>query len=206
MDRRAPLRRLRALLVTATVVALAGTGHLAGGGTLPPPALLLGLGAAVLLPVVSVTGRRLALGHLLTILGTAQLGLHEAFTQLSGAPACAPVAGGHSHGAHLAPGPAPACPAAAGQDVAAAALPGAEWAMPAGHALAVLVTAVVLGRAEAALWLAVEWLRPRLAPAPPARLLLRAPRPGVPAGDRPVPAWRGLRRDQVRGPPAATAA
>jgi hypothetical protein len=51
MDQRAPLRLLRALLVTGVVLALAAAGHLAGGGALPPLVVLMGLGAGVLGPV-----------------------------------------------------------------------------------------------------------------------------------------------------------
>lgn len=199
MGRRAPLRLLRALLVTATVVALAGAGHLLGGSALPSALVLLGLGAVVLVPVAWLAGRRLAPGRLLAVVGAAQLGLHEAFTALAAPPACS----GHGH--HAGPVVEPprlpqAVPEAAHHDLA-----GSGPAMLGGHVLAAVLTTLVLSRAEAGLWWALEWLRPLVTvPAPPRRPPL-VPRPAPPAPRDPVPTRRGARPDRERGPPAATA-
>jgi hypothetical protein len=76
--------------------------------------------------------------------------------------------------------------------------------MLAGHVLAVLVTALVITRAEAALWLALERLRPLFGLIRQAALPAAA-RPLRPVAEHPVLVWRGLRRDRVRGPPAAGA-
>lgn len=200
MEQRAPLRFPRALLVTSVVLALAVTGHLAGGGGLPPLIVLIGLAAGVLGPVTWASGRQLTLGRLVVLLGAAQWGLHEAFLLTSTIPACAAVPDSH-HSTHL--GPGTACPT--GWSVLEAGHHGPSGqgvAMLAGHVLAVLVTALMITRAEAALWLALEWLRPLLGLVRPAGLPAAA-WPLMPAAEQPVLVWRGLRRDRVRGPPAA---
>ncbi len=196
MRRRAPVRLLRALLVTATVTSLAVAGHLLGGGTLPPPLLLLGVASCVLGPVAWLAGHRLTPARMLAIVGIAQLGLHEAFTVLSAPTACS--AGGHSHPVDPA---APSClpglaPGAGGHE-----LTGPGLAMLGGHVLAAAVTAVLLSRAEAGLWWALEWLRPLLAPSRPPRLPLGTPRPCPPPPEPPAPVWRGLSPERGRGPP-----
>lgn len=200
MNRPAPLRPLRAALVTATVLSLAVAGHLLGGGALPAPAVLLGLALLVVAPVTWLAGRRLTPLRLLAAVGTAQLGLHEALAVLSGPTACAPANGAHATSSptllclpeHLhAPGP---------HELTAAGL-----AMLAGHLLAGAATALVLARAETALWLLLDWLR-TLAEGPRRTHPLPAlPRRVLPPASIPRPARRGLRRDRVRGPPAAAA-
>ena len=201
MEQRAPLRLLRSLLVTAVVLSLAGAGHLAGGGALPPVVVLAGLAAAVLGPVAWASGRQLTLRRVVVLLAAAQWGLHEAFLLTSAVPACAPVAGSH-HSTHLGPGSAFVCPTGSVLEAGHHVPSGQGMVMLAGHVLAVVATAAVITRAEKALWLALEWLRPLLGlirPAsPPA-----AARPLMPTADHPVLVWRRLRQDQVRGPPAA---
>lgn len=199
MERRAPLRLLRSLLVTAVVVALAGAGHLLGGGALPPVPVLLGLGTLVLAPVTWLAGRRLGPGRLLAVVGTAQLGLHEVLTALAAPAACS----GRGHHAGSTVGLSCAAQTAAGgahHDPA-----GTGAAMLVGHVLAAVLTTLVLSRAEAALWWALEWLRALVGlPASP-RNLPPVPRPAAPAPRHPVPVRRGARPDRQRGPPAATA-
>jgi hypothetical protein len=197
MEQRAPLRLLRALLITAVVLALAAAGHLAGGGALPPLLVLIGLAAAVLGPIAWATGRRLTLGRLVVLLGAAQWGLHEVFLLASDVVACAPFHLGH-HSTHL--GTGSACPAASVLEAAHHAPAGQGPAMLAGHVLAVLATAALITRTEAALWLALEWLRPLLDLLRPAALPAAA-RPLMPTAEHPVLVWRGLRGDRVRGPP-----
>ncbi|MEX5262284.1 hypothetical protein [Kocuria sp. CPCC 205263] len=199
MEQRAPLRLLRALLVTAVVLALAAAGHLAGGGSLPPLVVMIGLAAGVLGPVAWAGGRQLTLGRLMVPLGVAQWGLHEAFLLASAVPACAPVLDSH-HSAPL--GPGTACPTGSVLEAGHNEPSGQGAAMLVGHVLAVLVTALVITRAEAALWLALEWLRPLLGLVRPA-VLPAAARPLRQAAERPVLVRRGVRRDRVRGPPAA---
>ena len=131
-------------------------------------------------------------GRLVVLLGAAQWGLHEAFLLTSAVAACGPVAG-NFHSTHS--GASTACLVPSVLE--------AGPAMLAGHVLAVLVTALVIARAEAALWLALQWLRPLLGLVRPAPLPA-AVRALLPAADHPVLVWRRLRRDRVRGPPAAT--
>jgi hypothetical protein len=201
MEQRAPLRLLRMLLVSAVVLALAAAGHLAGGGGLSPLAVVIGLSAGVLGPVAWVSRRQLTLGRLVVLLGGAQWGLHEAFLLTSPGAACGPVPGGH-HGTRL--GPGTACQVGSVLEVGHHVISGQGAAMLAGHVLAVLVTALVITRAEAALWLALEWLRPLFALIRPA-FLPAAARRLRPVAEPPVLVWRGLRRVRVRGPPAAGA-
>lgn len=198
MDQRALLPVVRTVLITALVLALAAAGHLAGGGTLPPLAVLIGLGVGVLGPVAWAARRRLILGRLLVLLGACQLVLHEAFTRLAAGPVCASVTG-HHHGV----GVAPACAGRAGLETGHDLASSQGVAMLIGHLLAVLATAVVLTQVESAVWLALEWLRPLLCPARPARLLPVTRQLCVSAVDQPVLGSRGLRRDRVRGPPTA---
>lgn len=200
MDQSAPLRLVRAVLVTTVVLALACAGHLAGAGTLPSPVLLIGLGLCVLAPAACATGHYLTRGRLLVLLGAAQIGLHQAFAALSAASACGPVVGHHGqHGPH--PGLISVCPEEPVLETDQHLPSGHGPAMLAGHLLAVLATAVILARLDAALGLAWAWWRPLLAPAYPARLTCESPRPPVPQEEPPVLVWRGLRRDRVRGPP-----
>ncbi|MEX5237414.1 hypothetical protein [Kocuria arenosa] len=198
MDQRAPLPLVRAVLVTALVLALAGAGHLAGGGALPSPLLLIVLGMGVLGPVAWAAGYRLSLGRLLVILGATQWVLHEAFSVLSAATACHHAPVGH-HGLHS--GLVSACPPTPVLEIGHHDPIGLGLPMLVGHGLAVVATAVVGAQAENALWLAREWLRPLLAAAGPVRLLLTCPQPPMPLEPRPVLVWRGLRWDRVRGPP-----
>ena len=199
MEQRAPLRLLRALLVTSVVLALAAAGHLAGGGALPPLSILIGLAGGVLGPITWASRRRFSWWRLVVLLGAAQWGLHEAFLLTSAVAACGPVAG-NFHSTHS--GPSTACLAPSVLEAGHHAPSGHGPAMLAGHVLAVLVTALVIAQAEAALWLALQWLRPLLGLVRPAPLPA-AVRALLPAAEHPVLVWRRLRRDRVRGPPVA---
>lgn len=194
MGRLRALRLVRAVLVTAVVVSLAGAGHLLGGGTLPGPAVLLGLALLVLWPVLRLSARPLTLPILLGTLGTAQVGLHEAFTLLSVPPACAP-AHGTAHG----------CRPGAVSVLSHHEPSGPGAALLAGHLLAAVAAALVLRRTEAALCSLRDWLRPLTAPPRRPRLLLVLLRPCTPPARRPAPVRRVLSRDRRRGAPAPEA-
>jgi hypothetical protein len=83
-----PVRLLRALMVSATCVALSLAAHFAGatsGVPAVPPVALAGLLAVVLLLTLALTalsGRRWTLGRSLVMLALSQAGLHAIFTVL----------------------------------------------------------------------------------------------------------------------------
>ncbi|UKA56623.1 hypothetical protein LFT45_22350 (plasmid) [Arthrobacter sp. FW305-BF8] len=192
------LRLFRSLLVTGTVFVLAAGAHVLGGGSLPTADISLALLALVLAGVMSLAGRQLSLAKIAAVLAGGQILLHEALNVLSGASSCQAAASSDSFAHHA---------------VQAASLPcqsppsslliheSAGYAMSLAHLFATAVTAVVLGKAEAALWQLAAWLRPL------ARFLAPTPVPTcrpVPCGPAPAPArprWRNLRGDGIRGPP-----
>ncbi|MGK5554942.1 hypothetical protein ACSNOI_25320 [Actinomadura kijaniata] len=173
------------LAAVCTLVALVG--HVLGGEggcCVPPlPAVLL-TGGVVGTLSTALARRALTFGRTLTVVGWSQLAFHLAFSVAAAGPA------------HHAP-PAGAVPATGfGPD------------MIAGHAVAAVVVAAVLARADAALWwlcgvvlaVVLPWLTPRpAAPAPaPWTVVLsaeRTPRRGVLLA-------RAVRR---RGPPVVPA-
>ncbi|MFE4195561.1 hypothetical protein ACFRJ9_06835 [Paenarthrobacter sp. NPDC056912] len=199
MKTSASFRLLRTAVIASLIFGLAAGGHLAGGGALPDPAILLGLCALTVLPVAILTKFRLSFPALAGLLGAGQAWLHWAFHSLSAAPAGAAPVSGHGH--HAA-GPMLAA-FGSGNHVQA---PADDWQMFAAHALATIVTAVVLARGERALWALTAWLRPLMKlPEPCVIVPARVPGPCTP----PIV----LPRDQLarriparRGPPAMMAA
>ncbi|MFC0713423.1 hypothetical protein [Cellulomonas biazotea] len=211
-----PWRLARAGLVASVVVALSAVAHVLGGGVLPHAVVLVALTSLVLAVAVVLAGRRLGVVATTALLGVGQLALHHGFVLLG--PVCAPAAAtagpaGHlDHAAHAehavhaahAVQVATAAGSAAGCVVGHAAaqpLLGAS-AMLVLHAVATVLTAVVVAGADRALHWLVAWLRPRLAvPGPvvvPAVGSLVVP--VVPTAVRRAP-W--ARDDRRRGPPAA---
>lgn len=79
MTTRASFRLLRTGLIGSTILGLAAGGHLAGGGNLPEPAVLMALCALTVLPVSMLTKFRLSTPVLAALLGAGQLWLHWAF-------------------------------------------------------------------------------------------------------------------------------
>jgi hypothetical protein len=196
MTTRASFRSLRTGLIGSIILGLAAGGHLAGGGSLPEPGILVALCALTVLPVAALTKFRLSMPVLAVLLGAGQLWLHWAFHALSGAvPSAGPDASGHTHQTLMpavsAFGAAPSAHAGVG-----------DWQMFTAHAVATLATAVVLGRGEQALWALTAWLRP-LAQLPILCIIVPERVPG------PCVAPLVLLRDQMvrriparRGPPA----
>lgn len=179
----APLRRLRALLLTAVVFSLSAAGHLAGGGVLPEPGAAAVMFALMLQPVMLLTARRLSFGALMAVLVIGQAVLHQAFIAFS------PMAG---HGAMAHHGA-----------VAQAGPMHESLAMFAGHLAAAVVAGWFLGRSEASLWQLLAWLRPlvtvlvtAVVPARPPQVFIRNPLL-VPSP------WRNIPANSLRGPPSA---
>jgi hypothetical protein len=124
------LRSVRAAVVGLSASGLALLGHLAAGGTAPPPGQLVLVVLAVLVVSRALSARRWTIGPLLAVLLGSQALFHVAF---SGAGA------GHVHG---------------GLQVAGeSAMPGHSGVlMLVGHGVAALLTALLLRRGEDWLW------------------------------------------------------
>jgi len=201
MMTRAPFRRLRTGVIGSIILGLAAGGHLAGGGRLPEPAILAALCALTVLPVAVLTRFRLSLPVLAGLLGAGQAWLHCAFHALSD-PALPGAPGTSGHAGHTF---SALVPASFGTATAAPAA-GNDWVMLATHAVATLVTALVLARGEDTLSALAAWLRPlvQLPDAPslqPPRLPSSCPAPAVLPVDR-----AGRRLPARRGPPVLVAA
>jgi hypothetical protein len=194
----APFRLLRTGLIGSIILGLAAGGHLAGGGSLPAPAILTALCALTMIPVAVFTRARLSMPVLAGLLGAGQLCLHWAFCALSpGASSAAPVLSGHV--GHV---PSTPTPEAASALLSTHAAP-SDWQMLAAHALATLGTALVLARGEQALWALAAWLRPLVQlPAPTTIQPPRAPAPGPAPAVLPRMVRGGRRLPSRRGPPA----
>jgi len=191
----APFRFPRAVAFTAAMFALAAGAHVLAGGVLPQPAIVTGLVALVLLPVMILAKTRVSAPATAFLLTAGQLVLHEAFSAFSVSQSFAPVAGEHLHAA----GPLAAVAGGAVEHLHAA-----DPLMLVLHALATLATAVVLARGEAAVWALAAWLRPLI------RILAAVFLPDWPQLPAPrVPVfgalWRSLRLPTRRGPPYAPA-
>ena len=210
MDLRGPLRLFRAALVIALAVSLAVAGHVLGGGQLPGIGTVAVTAAVLMAPAAWLARRQLSFTVLFALLGAGQLTLHTAFAAFSPGASClpqlpfsqlssglTPPTGGLTHYGHGGLNCTAAVETVAMGDGAN------SPAMLAGHLLAMLATAWLLRRGEAALWQLLAWLRP----------LVRLPRPFgfTPASHRPA-AWptvfvaahrRNLRHNTLRGPPLA---
>lgn len=199
MHRRAPLRLLRACLISAATLGLAAAAHTAAGGHLPEAPVLVLLAVLSLAPVMLLSRYRLGLAAMAGILATSQAVLHSAFTTLAGNPNHCTGAGIAAHGHHQ----AFAIPQCATDGVAVAGHDMAGWpaaAMLAAHILAAAATALLLARGETALWNLLAWLEPlarilRTIVLPP-----RARIPALPVATVLVP-HPGLRIPALRGPP-----
>lgn len=200
---RTPFHSLRAAMVAAMIVTLAAGAHMAGGGELPVPGIMLAVLALTGMAATAATRLRLNFPAMAALLGTGQLVLHEAFSAFSApaAPKLDSVPGHHPATASLAGFPLETAGAAHLHQL------DSSWAaslMFGGHALATLACALLLAKGEAALWSLAAWLRP-LVHLPEAAMPHAVAAPaaaGWPADSAPLP-WRNLRPDCRRGPPAA---
>ncbi|MFJ5700538.1 hypothetical protein [Arthrobacter sp. NPDC093139] len=200
---RASFRLFRTGLIGSVVLGLATGGHLAGGGQLPPAAVLAALYAVTMVPVAALTRFRLSFPALTGLIGATQIWLHWALSALSaGASAAVPQAQLSGHASHA--------PAALGHKTVTLAV-AAHSAVPDGlmlaaHAVATLATALVLARGERALGVLADWLCPLLRQPEPASIIPpRVPRACAIAGDLP-PARPAVRLPSRRGPPAFASA
>ncbi|MEA5455526.1 hypothetical protein SPF06_12400 [Sinomonas sp. JGH33] len=190
---RALFRLSRAVAVGGMTVFLAACAHVAAGGTLPHPLLIAGILALVLVPVIALSRRKISAPAMLGVLATGQIALHEAFGALSVSASSLPVlspAAGHVHVLGIAQ--------AGAASTAASHVHADGILMLSAHALATLLTGIVLARGEAALWALLAWLRPLVRvladvvphPLPVLPALVVEVLPRSPAGIR-TPARRG---------------
>jgi hypothetical protein len=191
-------RIVRAVATAVVVFFVAAGAHVAGGAALPNPLILGTLAVTTLLAVTILSRKRLALPAVLGILGAGQLLLHGGFTTLTTTAACVPASRDHfgPQQVHCAP--------AGGLEHAHAFSMFDSPLMFAAHAAAVVVTALMLYHGEAALELAVQWLRP-LAKLP--RLVTNPPLADLPLiPEAPVRNYLDplLTMRPLRGPPLPT--
>lgn len=200
---RTPFHVLRASALATGILTLAAGAHLAGGGQLPAPGIMLAVLALTILASTTATRLRLGFPAMAALLGGGQVALHGLFNAFSGAATAAVTVApsGHHHD------PAAELQAYAGLAPLAGHLhqPGASGPlMLAAHALATIGCALLLAKGEAALWALAGWLRP-LAGLP--RAVVFHTTPSAPVATLPaLPArqpWRNLRWDSRRGPPSA---
>ncbi len=206
MKNSASFRLLRTGLIASLIIGLAAGGHLAGGGQLPAPTVLLGLCALTVLPVSILTKFQLSFPVLTALLGTGQAWLHWAFHSMAGVASTGAASSGvGSIGVASTPGhvhhnPSWAVEAAATGFPAQAAADG--WQMMAAHALATVMTALVLARGEKALGAVTAWLRP-LTTLPVPAAIVPARVPGACTAPMVLPRDQLDQRIPVlRGPPA----
>jgi hypothetical protein len=148
---RGALRGVRAAVLAASALALASTAHVAAGGGLPSLPLLALLAVPVVWGAVALTVRPLGPVALTLGLGGAQVLLHEALMALSTGACGAPQAGTAAmagmagmHGGVAAP---TGCVAHAMPAVGTSAA-ATGTAMLLAHAVATVLTALVLARGE----------------------------------------------------------
>lgn len=199
---RTPFQALRAAAVALTILTLVAGAHVLAGGQLPAPGILLAFLALTGLVSTAATRLKLTLPALAGLLGTGQVVLHEAFSAFSThGNLTGTVDGGAAASSHH--------PGVAGIPVPTAHVQLHELdsalavSMSIGHALATLTCALLLAKAEDALWSLAAWLRPLVQlPAPVTPPTVPVPVPPSPSDEGlPLP-WRNLRRDCRRGPPA----
>jgi hypothetical protein len=195
----ASFRLFRTGLTASLIFALGVGGHLAGGGLLPDPVILVALCVLVLVPVVALTRARLSFPVLTALLGVGQAWLHWSFEAFAAGPVPAPaqVLPPLSHSGHVPVLGAdiPANTVLSSHDV------GGGWSMFIAHAVATLATAVLLARGEEALRLMAAWLQP-LVRFPEPFVLPSAIHPAWPADNAVLPAAPALGLPSRRGPPA----
>ena len=197
---RTPFHLLRATAVATVILTLAAGAHLAAGGALPAPAIMLAALSLTALGSTAATRLRLGFPALAALLGGGQLALHEVFSAFS-SPGTNPGSGTATpHESHLAGAGilAPAVDHLAGAAATAGPL------MLSAHILATLASALLLAKGEAALWALAAWLRPLVAlPQPVACDDGTPPVAAFPPAAVPLRPWRNLRQDSRRGPPSA---
>lgn len=199
----ASFRLFRSGLIGSIILGLAAGGHLAGGGLLPEPAILAALCAVTMVPVAALTRFKLSLPVLIGLLGGGQAWLHWAFDAMSaGTPAAVSPTMLSEHAGHAS--------AALNHDALMLAAP-AHGSAPDGlmfvaHAVATLVTALLLARGERALGALADQLSPLFWSPEPAVIVPVRVRLAHFAAPLLPPQHHSVRLPSRRGPPLPAAA
>lgn len=178
------LRAARTAVAVLAVLGVSAAAHQLGGGRVPGTLALLVLALLLAPPTWLALGRRLSAPSLVALLGAGQGAVHLGLAAMT--PGAGSAGAPHLHDA-LPTGLAASSSAATAP---MAPMAGSGGPMLLAHVLATLVLAVVLARAEAALWHVVSSLLPRVVAPLRRPVLLRhalaevAPRP---AGRAPLP-------------------
>jgi hypothetical protein len=183
-------RIARAAAFGVATLTLATVAHVSAGGATPSVLVLTGLSLPVIVMALILTSRRCGPLALLGVLAAGQVILHEALMTLSshGSGEFLTSVAGAQHAAHtVMTGPMSAHAAAAigfapggtmaGGPMASVPMASAgDWSLPmmAVHAVATILTALLLARGEQALWRLVARLLPTLLRIP--RVLSCGPR------------------------------
>lgn len=197
------VRSLRAALLGAVCVTLALTGHLLGGGRPPSLWALLLLSVPMGAVALGVTARRPRLPAIGLTVAASQVLLHEAFMWSAAGAGCVVNGGQHAHLGHVAAGPLLHCGAMPAMSTSGTVGHFAPTAMLLAHAVAGLVTTVVLAYGETLLWRAWERVLrlPQVVVGP-----LAAPRPTTVAVQPSVRRVRLVAElTRRRGPPTTAA-
>lgn len=150
------LRALRGASASTVATVLAAVSHTVGGGAAPAPLLVVAMAAVLALPAILVVGRRPRLPRVIAAVVTTQAAFHLAFLAL-GSPVSTRVAA-TAHAGHLHPATLGHPPLS---DAATLSAP-ADGLMLAAHAVAALVTTVLLWRGEQLLRSVAAWASARL--------------------------------------------
>lgn len=212
MQRTAPFRLLRTVLLASSVLGLAAGAHLLAGGSLPTPFILLALLALHILCSTAATKFRLTLPAMIALLASSQLVLHQAFEAFSAPVAELPAGAGaslHNHAlsaqaqslAVLEASGAMQAGGTSAMDLMGHSGANGGW-MLLGHVCATIAAAVILAHGENAVWSLAAWLRPVFRRAAVVTLLPAAQsRPTLAVSPLPQLPWRNERPDTRRGPP-----
>ncbi|TLM87180.1 hypothetical protein [Pseudarthrobacter sp. NamE5] len=199
---RTPFHLLRASALSTVILTLAAGAHLAGGGALPQPVIMLAMLALTALAGTTATRLKLGFPAMAALLGGGQLVLHKVFTGFSAPPVTALPGSNLIHEGHHS-GSAVLAPMV---DHLYGAGAGSGPLMLAAHVTATLGSAFMLAKGEDALWALANWLRPLFAlPRPLKNDGGAQPSVASPPSAAPLRPWRNLRQDSRRGPPSAVA-
>lgn len=206
-------RLVRGGLFAMVSAQLAALGHLVGGGMLPSPTIVLGVGGLVAMAAVGLVGRQRGFVGILSLLATSQLLFHLLFsttTTMCGMPAAGGMAEPGGMPGHVGRAGMSGMAGPAGTSGMAGTAGTSEMCsglhlvrMVAFHAIAAALSALVLAHGDAVLFrLAAIWLR--VLRLPPARLHCAPNTIGwsVRTSTRwALPAGPTLMRHPRRGPP-----
>lgn len=197
-------RLLRGGLFAMVSSQLAALGHLVGGGMLPSPTIVLGVGGLIAVAAVGLASRQRGFLGILSLLAASQVLFHLLFsmtTTMCGMPAAGGMAKPRGMSGMAEPGGMSGMAGSAGVSEMCGGLDVVR--MVAFHAIAAALSALVLAHGETVLFrLAAIWLR--VLRRPPARLQCAPTTIGwsVRTSTRSVlPAGPALLRHPRRGPP-----